>query len=91
MTTDQVKAYVDTQVQNMADSRIKPLIQSVNSELALQRCNNDKKAALDADNAASDARIKVLQTEIGKAQSQVNELATKLAEATTVAVTSGAE
>lgn len=88
MNANQVKAYVDTQVQLLADSRIKPLIQSLNAELAGQRANNDEKARLDAENAESDKRITVLQTEIGKAQAQVNDLAVKLAEATTVAVES---
>ena len=85
MTTDQVKAYVDTQVSLLADRTIKPLIQSINSELEGQRQNNAQKAALDAANSESDKRIAVIQTEIGKAQTIVNELATKLAEATTVA------
>lgn len=86
MNADQVKAYVDSEVQKLADSRIKPLIQSVNGELATQRANNDRKAELDALNVESDKRIAVLQAEIGKAQAAVNELATKLAEATVAAV-----
>lgn len=88
MNSNQVKAYVDTQVTLLADSRIKPLIQSVNAELEGQRQNNARKAALDAANAESDKRIAAIQIEIGKAQSEVNDLAVKLAEATTVAVES---
>lgn len=86
MNSNQVAAYVDTQVQLLADSRIKPLIQSVNAELEGQRQNNTRKAVLDAANAESDKRIAAIQIEIGKAQSEVNDLAVKLAEATTVAV-----
>jgi hypothetical protein len=90
MNADQVKAYVNTQVTALADRRIKPLIQSVNGELETQRVNNARKSAIDAENAESDKRIAVLQQEIGKAQAEVNDLAVKLAEATTVAVNTGA-
>ena len=85
MTKDQVQAYVDSEVQKLSDAKIKPLIQSINSELAIQRDNNDRKAALDKANSESSTRITALQAEVGKAQTLVNDLATKLAEATTVA------
>lgn len=90
MNADQVKAYVDTQVTALADRRIKPLIQSVNGELETQRLNNNRIAAIQAENTESKNRITILQTEIGKAQAEVNDLAVKLAEATTVAVNTGA-
>lgn len=90
MNADQVKAYVDTQVTALADRRIKPLIQSVNVELETQRLNNNRIAAIQAENTESNKRITILQTEIGKAQAEVNDLAVKLAEATTVAVNTGA-
>lgn len=91
MTRDQVKAYVDTQVTALADRRIKPLIQSVNGELETQRHNNNRIAAIQAENTESNKRITILQAEIGKAQAEVNDLSVKLAEATTVAVSTGTE
>lgn len=82
MNENQVKAFVDSEVQKLADRRIKPLIASINAELETQRQNNAEKARLDAANAESDKRITALQTELGKANAEVNDLAVKLAEAT---------
>jgi predicted nucleic acid-binding Zn-ribbon protein len=91
MTTDQVKAYVDQQVKDLSDRKIKPLVQSIDGELAKQREFNDQKAAIDKQIAESNERIAEFQKYIGAAQTQVNDLATKLAEATSAAVTSGQE
>lgn len=82
MNENQVKAFVDSEVQKLADRRIRPLIASINAELETQRQNNAEKARLDAANAESDKRITALQTELGKANAEVNDLAVKLAEAT---------
>lgn len=81
-----INAYVDTQVQNLADARIKPLIQSINSELAKIRANDAEKAKLDKDSESCQNRIVEYQKLIGSAQSEVNDLAVKLQEATKVAV-----
>jgi hypothetical protein len=91
MTTDQVKAYVDQQVKEFNDRKIKPFVQSIDGELAKQREFNDQKAAIDQQIADSNERIAAFQKHIGEAQTQSNELATKLAEATSVAVTNGQE
>jgi hypothetical protein len=91
MTHDQVKAYVDQQVREFNDLNVKPLVQSINGELAKQRGFNDQKAELDKQIADSQTRIAAFQKYIGEAQTQSNELATKLAEATAAAVTSGQE
>jgi uncharacterized coiled-coil protein SlyX len=91
MTTDQVKAYVDQQVKDLSDRKIKPLVQSIDGELAKQREFNDQKAAIDKQIAESNEHIAEFQKYIGAAQTQVNDLATKLAEATSAAVTSGQE
>ncbi len=90
MTKDQVQAYIDNEVQKMADARVKPIIQSINSELAVQRANDAEKARLDKLNGESQTRITALQTELGKANSEVNALAVKLAEATAGAANTGA-
>lgn len=81
-----INAYVDTQVQNLADARIKPLIQSINSELAKVRANEAEKAKLDKDSLDCNNRIVEYQRLIGSAQAEVNDLAVKLQEATKVAV-----
>lgn len=91
MTTNQVQAYVDTQVKELSDRKIKPLIQSIDNELSKQRSIGEQKAALDKQIADSEARIAEIQKHIGLAQTEVNDLATKLAEATAAAVTSGQE
>ena len=90
MNQNQVQAFVDSEVQKLADRRIKPLIASINGELECQRQNNAEKARLDAANAESDKRIAAYQAELGKANTEVNDLAVKLAEATTVAANTGA-
>ena len=89
MNSNQVSAFVDSEVQKLADRRIKPLIAAINSELEGQRLNNAEKARLDAANAESDKRITALQTELGKANAEVNSLAVKLAEATAGAANTG--
>ncbi len=89
MNANQVQAFVDSEVQKLADRRIKPLIASINGELEGQRQNNAEKARLDILNADSDKRIVAYQTELGKANAEVNSLAVKLAEATTVAANTG--
>lgn len=91
MTTNQVQAYVDQQVRDLSDRKIKPLVQSIDGELAKQRALNEQKAALDAQIARSNEMIVEIQKHIGQAQTEVNELATKLAEATAAAVTTGQE
>lgn len=90
MNINQVTAFVDNEVQKLADRRIKPLIGSINGELEVQRQNNAEKARLDLANADSDKRIAAYQVELGKANTEVNDLAVKLAEATTGAVNTGA-
>ncbi len=90
MNQNQVQAFVDSEVQKLADRRIKPLISSINGELETQRQNNAEKALIDALNAESDRRIVAYQTELGKANAEVNYLAVKLAEATTAAANTGA-
>jgi len=89
MNANQVQAFVDSEVQKLADRRIKPLIASINGELEGQRQNNAEKARLDALNTESDKRITALQTELGKANAEVNSLAVKLAEATAGAANTG--
>lgn len=89
MNADQVKNFVDSEVQKLADRRIKPLIASINGELEVQRQNNAAKASLDAANAESDKRIAAYQQELGKANAEVNSLAVKLAEATAGAANTG--
>lgn len=89
MNADKVQAYIDQQVQRLADSRVKPIMDSINAELSNKRCNDQKKAALDADSAECDKRITLLQAELGKANQEVNDLAVKLAEATAGAANSG--
>lgn len=84
MNADQVKAYIDNEVQKLGDARVKPLIQSINGELAAQR-------TLDLKKAESDVRIAALQAELGKANQEVNALAIKLAEATAGAAATGQE
>lgn len=91
MRHEQVKAYVDQQVQDLSDRKIKPLIQSINGELEKQRGFEAQKAALDAEITKSNERIAEFQKFVGQAQTEVNQLATKLAEATTAAVTTGRE
>jgi len=90
MNADQVKSFVDSEVQKLADRRIKPLIASINGELEIQRSNNAEKARLDALNVESDKRIAAYQQELGKANAEVNDLAVKLAEATAGAANTGA-
>jgi chromosome segregation ATPase len=77
---------VQTQVTNLADAKIKPLVQSINGELAAIRANEARKAELDKNSAECNKRIAEYQKLIGTAQTEVNELADKLAAATTVAV-----
>lgn len=91
MNADQVKAYIDNEVQKLGDARVKPLIQSINGELAAQRALDLKKAELDKQKAESDVRITALQAELGKANQEVNALAIKLAEATAGAAATGQE
>lgn len=90
MNQTQVQSFVDSEVQKLADRRIKPLIASINGELEGQRENNAEKARLDAANAESDKRIAAYQVELGKANTEVNDLAVKLAEATATAANTGA-
>lgn len=89
MTKDQVAAYVQTEVTRLADARVKPLIQSINTELAQQRENDRQKAELDKLNSESNERIVKLQAALGQANKEVNDLAVKLAEATTAAANTG--
>jgi len=91
MNADKVQAYVDAQVQALNDRKVKPIIDNINAELEGQTRNNTEKARLDALNAESDKRIAALQTELTKAKASVNEFATKLAEATVNAVSTGQE
>lgn len=89
MTQNQVQTFVDSEVQKLADRRIKPLIASINGELETQRANNAEKARLDFLNEESNKRITAFQTELGKANAEVNSLAVKLAEATAGAANTG--
>jgi hypothetical protein len=89
MNANQVQAFVDSEVQKLADRRIKPLIAAINGELETQRQNNAEKARLDALNAEGDKRIAALQVDLGKANTEVNDLAVKLAEATAGAANTG--
>ena len=85
MNKEQVKAYVDTQVQNLADLRIKPLIQTINGELESIRRNELAKDELDKKTAEANERIAKLQESLGKAKTEVADLADRLSEATQVA------
>lgn len=87
MTTDQVKTYVDQQVQSLADAKIRPVIQAINGELETQRHNNERIAEITKANTASNERITKLQTELGAAQQAVADLQAKLSTATEGAVT----
>lgn len=81
MNSNKVQSYVDAQVQQLADRRIKPIMDAINAELELKRQNDAAKADLDKDNAEADQRIVAFQKELGKANTEVNDLAVKLAEA----------
>ena len=87
MTTEALNAYVQNEVQKLADARIKPLVQSINAELENIRANDAKKAALDKNTDECNKRITALQTELGQAQTAVADLQTKLSAATAPAVT----
>lgn len=89
MNADQVKSYIANEVQKLGDAKVKPLISAINEELALQRRNNEAKAALDKQNSDSNERITKLQAELGAANQAVNDLAVKLAEATASAANNG--
>lgn len=91
MNADKVTAYVDAQVQAINDRKVKPIIDSINAEVEGQTRNNAEKARLDGLNAESDKRIAALQKTLSEAKAQVNEFATKLAEATVSAATTGQE
>lgn len=91
MQANQVKAYVDNEVLKISDARIKPLVQAINEEIGGQARNNDRIKELQKLNEESDKRIAELQTKVGAAQTEVNKLAEKLAEATVPAVTTGQE
>lgn len=91
MHQNQVKAYVDVEVQKISDARIKPLVAAINEEIGGQDRNNQRIAELKKQNTESDDRIKKLQEQVGEAQVAVNKLATKLAESTVPAVTTGQE
>jgi Glu-tRNA(Gln) amidotransferase subunit E-like FAD-binding protein len=86
MTTDQAKAYVDTRVKNLADSKIKPLMDSIADELQLQRCNGEKIKALEQANTDSNARIAEKQKLMGVANTEVNQFAEALAASAAEAV-----
>lgn len=90
MNSNQVKAYIDNEVQKLGDARVKPIIQSINGELETIRRNEAHKAAIDKEIADGNARIAKLQEALGKANTEVNDLAVKLAEATAGAVNTGA-
>lgn len=81
MNANKVQSYVDAQVQQLADRRIKPIMDAINGELELKRQNDARKAKLDLDNGEADKRIVAFQAELGKANQEVNDLAVKLAEA----------
>jgi ABC-type phosphate transport system auxiliary subunit len=89
MNVDKVQAYIDQQVQRLADNRVKPIMDSINAELTAKRHNDAQKAELDKRNAECDQRITALQAELGKANQEVNDLAVKLAEATVGAANTG--
>lgn len=91
MTKNHAQEYVAQQVKNLSDRRIQPLVDSINTELGKQRGWTEQKAALDKQIADSNAHIVEIQKHIGLAHAEVNELAVKLAEATTVAVEDGRE
>jgi predicted transcriptional regulator len=86
MQANVVSEYVRSEVQKLSDSRLRPLIQSVNSELAAIRAHEEAKNALDTKIAEANKRISELQKHIGIQQGLVLDLADKLAAATTVAV-----
>lgn len=91
MNADKVSSYVDQQVQAMSDRKIKPLVDAINAEVEGQARNNAEKARLDGLNAESDKRIAALQVTLNQTKAQVNDFATKLAEATVDAATTGQE
>lgn len=86
MQANVVSEYVRSEVQKLSDSRIRPLIQSVNNELAGIRACEEQKNNLDKQIAEANTRISELQKHIGVQQGLVLDLADKLAAATTVAV-----
>jgi predicted RNase H-like nuclease (RuvC/YqgF family) len=81
MDTKTVQTYVDNQVRQLADRRIKPIMDAINGELEFKRRNDERKAAIDKESAEADTRIVKFQQELGKANAEVNDLAVKLAEA----------
>jgi chromosome segregation ATPase len=89
MTKDQVQAYIDNEVAKLGDSRVKPLVASINNELTFQRQNDNRIAAIQKENEESNKRIAAFQQELGKANKEVNDLAEKLAEATVAAPNTG--
>lgn len=95
MDANKINNYVEAQVKAMADRKVMPLVEAIKEEIASQSRNNDKLTALQAqvakDNAESDKRIAEYQKQLTAANSEVNALAVKLAEATAVAASTGQE
>lgn len=89
MTTNNVQSYVDTQVRALADRRIKPIMDAINGELETKRKNDARIVAIQTENKEADERIAKFQLELGKANSEVNDLAVKLAEAVAGAANDG--
>src|SRR5262249_20107628 len=91
MNSNQVKAFVDTRVQALADARIKPIVDAIDGELATIRRNEDRKAQViadaDKDTKGCRERITKYQAELVKAKEVVAELQSSLSSATTGAVT----
>jgi len=81
-----INEYVTTQVRKLADSRVLPLIQSMDAELANIRLKEEAKAKLDEEILACQNRIVEYQRLVTKNQSVVDDLAVKLTEASKVAV-----
>jgi len=93
MNSNQVNKYVETQVQAAADRKILPLVEAIKSEVAAQAefFVNDTAPTEKVNklNKESADRITKLQAELVKANTEVNALSVKLAEATAGAVNDG--
>ena len=89
MNSNKVQAYIDQQVTALADRRVKPIMDAINGELEGQRRNEAEKARLDGLTKESNDRVAALQKELVKANSEVNALSVKLAEAVAGAENTG--
>lgn len=91
MKHQHVKEYIDQQVQEFADSKIRPLTHAIGAEIQGQRAASDNlkrvQAETDKKIKESEERIATLNAELTTAKSDAYELAQKLAGATEEAVT----